>query len=60
TVTLDTEPARDPGYEALFAPPQPDTHVAQPPAPAASPPDPPVAVAADHTIWAPPDDRGDR
>ncbi len=60
TVTLDTEPARDPGYEALFAPPPPDTEVAQPPAPAASPPDPPVAVAADHTIWAPPDDRGDR
>jgi hypothetical protein len=54
------EPMRDADYGALFAPPKPGTPTAQrlPLAPLRPPPE--AIVPADHEMWAPPEDRGDR
>jgi hypothetical protein len=61
TVTPDPEPVdavRDADYHALFAPPPPGTTAAAGPAPERAAPQPPATAAADHRIWAPPDDSG--
>jgi hypothetical protein len=54
------EPVRDAAYEALFAPPAPGTVTAAPRPPAEPPPHLEAIAPADHEIWAPPGDRGDR
>ena len=54
------EPMRDSDFAALFAPPKPGTPTTQglPLAPLRPPPEP--IAPADHEMWAPPEDRGDR
>ncbi len=54
------DPVRDADYEALFAPPEPGTVAAAARPPAQAEPPPEATVPADHEIWAPPEDRGDR
>ncbi len=54
------EPVRDQDYDAMFAPPIPGQSPAVVRAPAPAPAPPPEAAAADHRIWAPPEDQGDR
>ena len=63
TTTVNThpqEPVRDATYEALFAPPVPGTGTPAARPPAEPPPPPEAPAPADHEIWAPPEDQGDR
>ena len=63
TVPPDGQPVaamRDARYEALFAPPAAGTEAVAVRAPEPAAPSPPAPVAAEHRIWAPPEDRGDR
>jgi hypothetical protein len=55
-----SEPVRDADYAGLFAPPRPGAAAVQARPPAQPQPTAEAGVPADHEIWAPPEDQGDR